>query len=75
MSESFDPYHVWLGIPPESRPPTHYEMLGISPHEQDKAVIEAAMLRQSGLVRLSRKRDARTKPAEAAILYNGKNIT
>jgi len=51
MSVSFDPYRVWLGIPPESRPPTHYEMLGISPNEHEKAVIEAAVLRQSGYVR------------------------
>lgn len=47
MSESFDSYRIWLGIPPESRPPTPYELLGISPHEQDKAVIEAAMLHRN----------------------------
>jgi hypothetical protein len=51
MSDSFDPYRVWLGIPPESRPPTHYEMLAISPKEQERAVIEAAVLRQTGYVR------------------------
>jgi hypothetical protein len=51
MSDSFDPYRVWLGIPPESRPPTHYEMLGISPKEQEREVIEAAVLRQTGYVR------------------------
>lgn len=51
MSDSFDPYRVWLGIPPESRPPTHYELLGISPKEQERAVIDAAVLRQSGYVR------------------------
>ncbi|HET6882415.1 MAG TPA: hypothetical protein VFI31_19775 [Pirellulales bacterium] len=54
MSDSFDPYRVWLGIPPEARPPTHYELLGISPHEQERAVIEAAVLRQSGCVRRTR---------------------
>jgi hypothetical protein len=51
MSESFDPYRVSLGIPPESRPPTHYQLLGISPDETEQAVIEAAVLRQSGYVR------------------------
>ena len=51
MSESFDPYRVWLAIPPESRPPTHYELLGVSTQENDPAVINAAMLRQSGYVR------------------------
>jgi formylglycine-generating enzyme required for sulfatase activity len=51
MSDTFDPYHVWLGIPPESRPPTHYELLGISPNEREAAVINAAVTRQSAYVR------------------------
>ena len=25
-----DPYHVWLGIPPEEQPPNHYRLLGIA---------------------------------------------
>ena len=25
----FDPYHTWLGIPPEKQPPNHYTLLGI----------------------------------------------
>ena len=36
----FDPYHKWLGIPKDQRPPTHYQLLGISPTEQDREVIE-----------------------------------
>lgn len=51
MSDSFDPYHVWLGIPREHRPPTHYQLLAISPGEQDRAVIHAAVTRQSAYVR------------------------
>ncbi|MGH7137897.1 MAG: hypothetical protein ACREHD_19275, partial [Pirellulales bacterium] len=51
MSDSFDPYRVWLGIPPESRPPTHYELLGISPSETEAAAINAAVVRQSSYVR------------------------
>ncbi|MGH7134199.1 MAG: hypothetical protein ACREHD_00580 [Pirellulales bacterium] len=51
MSDSFDPYRVWLGIPPESRPPTHHELLGISPKETEAAVINAAVVRQSAYVR------------------------
>lgn len=51
MPESFDPYRVWLSIPPESRPPTHYQLLGISPDERDPTVINAAVLRQSAYVR------------------------
>lgn len=47
----FDPYRKWLGIPEDQRPPTHYQLLGISPDEKDLDVIEAAMLRQSSFVR------------------------
>lgn len=47
----FDPYRKWLGIPEDHRPPTHYQLLGISPNEQDIEVIEAAVLRQSAFVR------------------------
>lgn len=51
MADKFDPYHVWLGIPPGQRPPTHYQLLAISPEEQDRAVINAAVTRQSAYVR------------------------
>ncbi|HJT32549.1 MAG TPA: WD40 repeat domain-containing protein [Pirellulales bacterium] len=51
MPESFDPYRVWLSIPPESRPPTHYQLLGVSPDEHDPTVINAAVMRQSAYVR------------------------
>lgn len=47
----FDPYRKWLGIPEDQRPPTHYQILGISPDERDVEVIEAAVLRQSAFVR------------------------
>jgi hypothetical protein len=47
----FDPYRKWLGIPEESRPPTHYQLLGIAPGEQDPEVIDAAAQRQSAFVR------------------------
>ena len=29
MKQSFDPYHKWLGIPPEDQPPHHYRLLGV----------------------------------------------
>ncbi|HUY92090.1 MAG TPA: hypothetical protein VMV10_25335 [Pirellulales bacterium] len=51
MADAFDPYHRWLGIPPGVRPPTHYQLLAISPEEQDRAVINAAVTRQSVYVR------------------------
>jgi hypothetical protein len=47
----FDPYRKWLGIPEGSRPPTHYQLLGISPDERDQDVVDAACLRQSAFVR------------------------
>jgi hypothetical protein len=43
----FDPYHKWLGIPPGPRPPTHYQLLGIAPDEQDLEVIQEAAIRQT----------------------------
>lgn len=43
----FDPYHKWLGIPKEQRPPTFYQLLGISPRETDSEVIEEAAIRQT----------------------------
>ena len=42
MTEAFDPYHKWLGIPLGRRPPNHYEMLGIGLYESDLDVIEHA---------------------------------
>jgi hypothetical protein len=42
MSERFDPYHKWLGIPPKDQPPTHYRLLGIEVFEADPDVIESA---------------------------------
>ncbi|HVA50402.1 MAG TPA: hypothetical protein VNH11_28880 [Pirellulales bacterium] len=47
----FDPYRKWLGIPEGRRPPTHYQLLGISPDERDTEVINAAVVRQSAYVR------------------------
>lgn len=47
----FDPYHKWLGIRKEQRPPTHYQLLGISPDETDVEVIEEAAIRQMAHIR------------------------
>jgi hypothetical protein len=38
----FDPYHKWLGIPPQDQPPNHYRLLGIGLFESDPDVIDAA---------------------------------
>lgn len=51
MAGEFDPYHKWLGIPPTDRPPTHYQLLGISPDEHDLDVIGAAADKQCSFVR------------------------
>ncbi|NQU26268.1 MAG: hypothetical protein HQ567_33700, partial [Candidatus Nealsonbacteria bacterium] len=42
MSAQFDPYHRWLGIPPEKQPPSHYALLAIEPFEDSADVIESA---------------------------------
>src|SRR6516164_5906099 len=47
----FDPYHKWLGIPKEQRPPTYYQLLGITQGEEDIEVIEEAAIRQTTHVR------------------------
>ena len=42
----FDPYHKWLGIPPEQQPASYYRLLGIAEYESDLDVIESAAERQ-----------------------------
>jgi len=39
----FDGYRKWLGITDKMRPPTHYDLLGISLDEDDSDVIRAAV--------------------------------
>ena len=46
MGNTFDPYYIWLGIPPEDQPPHHYRLLGIELFESNLEVIEAAANRQ-----------------------------
>jgi hypothetical protein len=42
----FDPYHKWLGIPPQEQPPNHYRLLGLTLFESDPEVIDSAANRQ-----------------------------
>jgi len=42
MTEGFDPYRKWLGIPPKDQPPHHYRLLGLEPFEPDPDVIATA---------------------------------
>jgi hypothetical protein len=51
MADGFDPYHKWLGIPPDQQPADHYRLLGIAAGEDDKQVIESAADRQMAHVR------------------------
>ncbi len=46
MSEDFDPYYKWLGIPAQEQPPNHYRLLAIRLFEEDPQVIESAADRQ-----------------------------
>jgi WD40 repeat protein len=48
---AFDPYHKWLAIPKNLRPPTHYQLLGLALGESDAEVIEEAAIRQTTHVR------------------------
>jgi hypothetical protein len=51
MSESFDPYHVWLGIPPQEQPANHYRLLTTSLFEGNPDVIDNAADRQTAHLR------------------------
>jgi len=42
MSDAFNPYHKWLGIPPEEQPADHYRLLGVAQLESDADVITGA---------------------------------
>ena len=43
MPEQFDPYHLWLGIPPAEQPPNHYRLLGLRAFEDNSEVISYAV--------------------------------
>lgn len=51
MSEHFDPYHQWLGIPPKDQPPHHYRLLAIDFLESNAEVISNAADRQMAHIR------------------------
>jgi hypothetical protein len=51
MPLDFDPYHRWLGIPPDEQPADHYRMLGLVRFESDIEVIRDAVERQIAHVR------------------------
>jgi len=51
MPERFDPYHRWLGIPPEDQPPNYYVLLGLRPFESEADVIQSAADQRMGHLR------------------------
>ncbi|MCH8922292.1 MAG: hypothetical protein IIA67_03965 [Planctomycetes bacterium] len=51
MTDGFDPYHSWLGIPPRHQPPNHYRLLGLQMFESDVDVIANTASRQMSHVR------------------------
>ncbi|MHC4404477.1 MAG: hypothetical protein ACYTG0_32895 [Planctomycetota bacterium] len=51
MSDNFDPYHTWLGIPPTEQPPNHYRLLAIPLYEADSQTIQHAADRQMAHLR------------------------
>ena len=51
MADEFDPYHRWLGIPPEEQPPHHYRLLGINAFEANPEVIRDAAQQRMAHVR------------------------
>ncbi len=51
MSNEFDPYYLWLGIPAKEQPPHHYRLLGVSTFEPNEEVISIAAQRQMAHVK------------------------
>lgn len=49
--EDYDAYHLWLGIPPEEQPPSHYRLLGVKLFEENVEVIRNAADRQRSHVK------------------------
>jgi hypothetical protein len=51
MAADFNPYHVWLSIPPEEQPPNLYRLLGLRLFETSGEVIDGAADRQMAHLR------------------------
>src|SRR5436190_8182318 len=67
MAESFDPYHIWLGIPPAEQPADHYRLLGVSRFESNLEVIANAADQR---VRHIRNMQTGSRQAESQVLLN-----
>ena len=49
--DNYDAYHLWLGIPPDEQPPSHYRLLGVRLFEENPEVIRNAADRQRSHVK------------------------
>ncbi|HEX3999202.1 MAG TPA: hypothetical protein VHX65_11675, partial [Pirellulales bacterium] len=51
MADEFNPYHVWLAIPPEEQPANYYRLLGLRLFETNADVVDSAADRQMAHLR------------------------
>ncbi|MEK6235468.1 MAG: general secretion pathway protein GspE, partial [Planctomycetales bacterium] len=51
MSEQFDAYYKWLGVPPQHQPPNHYRLMSIELFEDNADIIDGAADRAMNFVR------------------------
>lgn len=51
MPDRFDPFAVWLQIPPDQRPLTYYSLLGLDPFSEGDEIILEAVRRQVARVK------------------------
>ena len=51
MADEFNPYHIWLGIPPEEQPANHYRLLSLRLFETNGDAIDNAADRQMAHLR------------------------
>jgi len=51
MSQDFDPYYTWLGIPPAEQPANHYRLLGVRDFEENLDVIQNAADQRMAYIR------------------------
>ena len=54
MSDDFNPYRKWLGIPKNRMPANHYDLLGVSLDEEDPEVIQSAAEQRRSFVEQQR---------------------
>ncbi len=51
MNRDFDPYEDWLRIPPDRRPPSYYDLVGVPQDETDRRRIDDAAMERMEQVR------------------------